>query len=212
MTSRSPSGRRSASIARSSVWSRLHASARSIRSCTVCLLGEERVEVGVGLGERRGDRSEAVEEVAELADAVLDVPADVLRRVELGLLREEPDRRLRVELGDARRRLLEPGHDPEQRRLAGAVRAEHADFRAVQERQRDVRQDLALGAVVLVGPVHRVDHVRAHRSTQASGALARARAPGDVRGLALPSARDGRCLLQSDTCSASARSTARSRS
>ena len=34
VTSRSPSGRRSASIARSSVWSRLHASARSICSCT----------------------------------------------------------------------------------------------------------------------------------------------------------------------------------
>ena len=145
----------------------------------LCLLGEERVEVGVGLGERRGDRVEAVEEVAELPDAVLDVPADVLRGVELGLLREEPDRCLRVELGDARRRLLEPGHDPEQGRLAGAVRAEHADLRAVQERQRDVRQNLPLGAVVLVGPVHRVDHVRAHRSTQASGALACARAPGD---------------------------------
>ena len=55
------------------------------------LLGEERVEVGVGLGERRGDRVEAVEQVAQLADAVLDVPADVLRGVELGLLREKAD-------------------------------------------------------------------------------------------------------------------------
>ena len=94
------------------------------------LLGEERVEVGVGLGEGGRDGVEAVEQVAQLADAVLDVAAHVLRRVELGLLLEEADRRAGVQLGDAGRRLLEPGHDPQQRRLAGAVRPEHADLRA----------------------------------------------------------------------------------
>jgi len=127
------------------------------------LLGEERVEVRVRLGERGGDRLEAVEEVAQVADAVLDVAADVLRRVELRLLRKEPDRRLGVELRDAGGRLLEPRHDAEQRGLAGAVRPEHADLRAVQERERDVRQHLTVGAVELVGPVHRVDHLAAHR-------------------------------------------------
>ena len=70
------------------------------------LLGEQRVEVGIGLGEGRRDRVEAVEQVAQLADAVLDVGAHVLRRVELRLLREEADRRLRVELRDAGGRLL----------------------------------------------------------------------------------------------------------
>ena len=126
----------------------------------VRLLGEQRVEVRIGLGEGRGDRVEAVEQVAHLTDAVLDVAADVLRLVELRLLAEEPDRRLRVELGDSRRRLLEAGHDPEQRRLAGPVRAEDADLRAVEERERDVGEDLPpLGAVELVGPVHRVDDV-----------------------------------------------------
>ena len=42
------------------------------------LLGEERVEVGVGLGECGGDGVEAVEQVAQLAHAVLDVAAHVL--------------------------------------------------------------------------------------------------------------------------------------
>ena len=78
VTSRSPSGSRSASIARSSVASSVQASRRSICSCTVALLGEQRVEVGVRLGELRRDRVEAVEQVAQLAHAVLDVAAHVL--------------------------------------------------------------------------------------------------------------------------------------
>ena len=129
------------------------------------LLGEQRVEVGVRLGELRRDRVEAVEQVAQLADAVLDVLAHVPRRVELRLLREHADGRARRELGDPARRLLEPGHDPQQRRLAGPVRAEHADLRARQERERDVRQHLPVGAVELVGPVHREDVV-AHRAAR----------------------------------------------
>ena len=131
------------------------------------LLGEQRVEIGVGLGERGRDRVEAVEQVAELADAVLDVAAHVLRLVELRLLLEEADRGLRIELGDAGRRLLEPRHDPQKRRLAGAVRPEHADLRSVQERERDVGKDLPVRAVELVGPVHRVDHVAHRRATVA---------------------------------------------
>ena len=123
------------------------------------LLREQRVEVRVGLRERGRDRVEAVEQIAQLAHAVLDVSAHVLGGVELGLLLEKADGRAGVQLGDARRRLLEPCHDPEQRRLAGAVRAEHADLRPGQERERDVRQHLPLRAVELVDPVHRVDVV-----------------------------------------------------
>ena len=127
------------------------------------LLGEERVEVGVGLGKRGGDGVEAVEQVAQLAHAVLDVAAHVLGRVELRLLLQEADASPRVQLGDAGGRLLEAGHDPQQGRLAGPVRAEHADLRARQERQRDVREHLPVGAVELVDAVHRVDVVAAHR-------------------------------------------------
>ena len=65
------------------------------------LLGQQRVEVGVGLGELRGDLVEAVEQVAQLADAVLDVLAHGLRRIELGLLFEQADGRVRA---PARRR------------------------------------------------------------------------------------------------------------
>ena len=126
------------------------------------LLGEQRVEVGVGLGELRGDRVEAVEQVAHLAHAVLDVLAHRLLGVELGLLLEQADRRVLPELGGAGRRLLLAGHDPQHRRLAGAVRAEHADLRPRQEREGDVRQHLALRAVELVDPVHGEDVFAAH--------------------------------------------------
>ena len=56
----------------------------------VGLLREQRVEVGVGLGERGGDHVEAVEEVAELADAVLDVAAHVLLGIEPGSCDRKP--------------------------------------------------------------------------------------------------------------------------
>jgi hypothetical protein len=128
----------------------------------LCLLGEQGVEVGVRLGEGGGDRVEAVEQVAQLPDAVLDVAAHVLRGIEVGLLREKADGGLGVGLGDPGGRLLQAGHDPQERRLPRAVRAEHADLRAVQERQGDVREHLPLGAVELVGPVHRVDDLAAH--------------------------------------------------
>ena len=130
------------------------------------LLGEQRVEVGVGLGEGGRDRVEAVEQVAQLAHAVLDVAAHVLGRVELGLLLEQPDGRAGRELRLAARGLLAPGHDPQQRRLARAVRPEHADLRPVEERERDVREHLAVGPVELVGPVHRVDVLRHSRSSR----------------------------------------------
>ena len=133
------------------------------------LLGEERVEVRVGLREGGADLVEAVEQVAQRADAVLDVAAHVLGRIELRLLLEQPDGRARRELGDAGRGLVLAGHDPQQRRLAGAVRAEHADLRSGQERERDVRQHLPVRAVELVGPVHRVDVVAAHRRPTIAG-------------------------------------------
>ena len=126
------------------------------------LLGEQRVEVGVRLGELRGDLVEAVEQVAHLAHAVLDVLAHRLGGIELGLLLEQADRRVRRELGDARGRLFLARHDPQQRRLARAVRAEDADLRAGEERERDVRQHLPFGAEELVDLVHREDVFAAH--------------------------------------------------
>ena len=120
---------------------------------------EQRVEVGVGLGELRADLGEAVEQVARLAHAVLDVAAHVLGGIELRLLLEQADVAPGSGVAVAARGVLDPGHDPQQRRLAGAVRAEHADLRARQERQRDVREHLPVGAVELVDPVHAEDVV-----------------------------------------------------
>ena len=135
------------------------------------LLGEQRVVVGVRLGEGGADLVEAVEQVAQRADAVLDVAAHVLGRIELRLLLEQADRCPRRQLGDPRRRLVPAGHDPQERRLAGAVRAEHADLRSRQERERDVRQHLAVRAVELVGPVHREHVFRGHRRRTIAASL-----------------------------------------
>ncbi len=127
------------------------------RVLNLCLLGEQRVEVGLRVGEARRDVVEAVEQVSERADAVLDVPTDVLRLVELRLLRQQADRRAGCELGDSGGRLVEPGHDPQQRGLAGAVRPQHADLGAGQEGEGDVGEHLPVRAVELVDPVHGVD-------------------------------------------------------
>ena len=82
--------------------------------------------------------------------------------VELRLLGQQPDRGAGRQLGAPGGRLVEAGHDPQQRRLAGAVRAEDADLRPGQERERDARQHLPLRAVELVDPVHGVDVIGGH--------------------------------------------------
>ncbi len=92
---------------------------------------------------------EPIEKRPDLGHALLDVAAHVLGGVQPRLLLEQPDRRaggqlrLPIELG------LDPGHDPQQRRLAGAVVAEHADLRAREERQRDVREHFLIGRIAL---------------------------------------------------------------
>ena len=71
--------------------------------------------------------------------------------IKVGFLPQEP--RLALDLGvDAR-------HDPQQRRLARAVEAEHADLGAREERQRDVAQDVPLGRHDLADAVHGVDEL-----------------------------------------------------
>ena len=59
----------------------------------LALLLEERRHLVVGhrLGEARRDLLEPLQQVALLGDAVLDVPAHVLGRIELGLLGQEAD-------------------------------------------------------------------------------------------------------------------------
>ena len=115
------------------------------------LLDEQRIEIGVGLGEAPRDGLEAVEQVA---DTVLNAAAHVLHGIELGLLLEQPHRRARRELRLAARRLLVSGHDTQQGRLPRPVRPQNTDLRPKQEGKGDVHQHLAIRPVELVGPIH----------------------------------------------------------
>ncbi len=103
------------------------------------LLGHQRVHVGIGVGEFGRDLVEAVEQRLGRGDALHDVAEHVLLRIELRLLRQEADLGALGRPGLAGEILVEAGHDAQERRLAGAVDAEHADLGAGQERQRDVR-------------------------------------------------------------------------
>ncbi len=102
-----------------------------------------------------------IEQRLDLGDALLDVPLDVLARVEPRLLRQEAD-------GDAvgRERLADElvilaRHDLQQRALARAVQPEHADFRAGKKRQPDVFENDGVGRVNLPEPLHCVDVLHA---------------------------------------------------
>ena len=81
----------------------------------------------------------------------------VFALVELGLLLEHADG---VALGHgdlADVVLVDAGHDAQQRGLARAVQAEHADLGAVVEAERDVAQDLFVGGHDAPHLVHGVD-------------------------------------------------------
>ena len=105
MTSCSPGGSRSASDRVVEQLVEAPGVVSVDRVLNLCLLGEQRVEVGLRVGEARRNVVEAVEQVSEGTDAVLDVPTDVLRLVELRLLRQQADASRRVRA----RRLPEDG-------------------------------------------------------------------------------------------------------
>ncbi len=114
------------------------------------------------LAEARIDLVEAGEQLAGAGDPLLDVAQHVLGLVEPRLLLQVADLdplgrpRLAAEVGDG------AGHDLEQRALAGAVQAQHADLRARQERQPDALQDLAVGRVHLPQVLHHIDVLLCH--------------------------------------------------
>ena len=101
---------------------------------------------------------------AGLGDTLLDVAQHRLRVVEPGLLRQKPDRdalagkRLAEEAG------VLAGHDSQQRALAGAVGAQHADLRAEVEREPDVLEHSGIGLMDLSETLHGVDELR-HRQS-----------------------------------------------
>ena len=131
------------------------------------LLRQELLHLGVrhGLGEPGADLLEPSEEVPGRRHALLDVAEDGLRRIEPRLLREiaDPDAVGRARLAQEVR--VDAGHDAEQRRLAGAVRPEHADLGAGEEREIDAAEDLALGRDDLPEIAHGEDVLGRHGAT-----------------------------------------------
>src|SRR6185369_3958360 len=99
-------------------------------------------------------RLEAREDRARLRHALLDVAADVLGGVQRRLLRQVADAQAVGGEGLAQEVLVDAGHDAQQRRLAGAIGAEHADLGAVEEREIDTAQDLPLGRDDLAQILH----------------------------------------------------------
>jgi hypothetical protein len=75
------------------------------------------------------------------------------------LLIEQTNRIAGKQFGLAGEPVVLSGHDPQQRRLAGSVVAEHTDLGAVEEGERDVAQDVAIGRYVLGALVHLIDEV-----------------------------------------------------
>jgi hypothetical protein len=76
----------------------------------------------------------------------LTFSSTVLDWVELGLLREIADGDVLARPGLAGELGVEPGHDLDQGRLAGAVRADDADLGALVELQVDVVEHRLVGA------------------------------------------------------------------
>ena len=115
--------------------------------------------VGGLVGIIGGDLVVAVEQRLLGGDALHHVLAHGLFRVELRLLLEVADAgafrdpALAGELG------VDAGHDAQQRGLAGAVDAEHADLGVRVERQMDVLQHLLAGRIGLGQTLHVIDEL-----------------------------------------------------
>jgi hypothetical protein len=117
------------------------------------------------LGELRADLIVLVEERLLLLDAVHHVAADVLVRVELGLLRQVPDPGARKRTRVAEEVLVHARHDAQQGGLARAVGPEDADLGAGVEREVDALEDLSGGGHDLSEVAHREDVFAGHGGT-----------------------------------------------
>jgi hypothetical protein len=127
----------------------------------VGLPGAELLVVGVGVGPAGHDLVVLGEQGGHLADAVHDVAGHVLGRIQRRLLLEHADGEAGGQPGLAGVAVVDARHDPQQRRLAGAVGAEHADLGAGVERQRDVAQHLAIGRMEAAHLPHGEDELGA---------------------------------------------------
>ncbi len=118
--------------------------------------------VGIRLRPAGHHRVVVVEELFDRRDPVHHVALDVLGRVELRFLAQEPDREPGREARLAGEPVVQAGHDPEQARLARPVGADDPDLGARIERQRDVLEDRPIGRVVPGELVRAVDEFMGH--------------------------------------------------
>ena len=131
----------------------------------VDLVLERRHLVGGLVGIVDGELVVAVELRLLLGHAFHDVAGHVLGLVEARLLRQIADADAVGGPGLAHELGLLARHDAEQRRLAGAVQAHHADLGAGQEGERDVLQHLLAARIGLGQLVHDIDVLGAgHRA------------------------------------------------
>ncbi len=158
-TSASAGGRRSASIACSSLESRSQAPAASMASCTLACSSRT---LSISSGDISSPNfalisSKRVSSARIGATPSSTLPSTVFVGSSDGLLRQVPDgvpgrqRRLALNV------VVEARHDLQQRRLARAVRAEHADLGAVEKRETDVLENDGVGRIDLAEPLHGVD-------------------------------------------------------
>ena len=118
--------------------------------------------VGGLVGIIGGEFVVAVEDRLLRRDALHDVFAHGLSGIELRLLRQVTDAGA---LGDPALAVIfgvDAGHDAQQRRLAGAVDAEHADLGVRIKRQVDVLQDLPVARIGLGQAFHVIDELTGH--------------------------------------------------
>ncbi len=103
-------------------------------------LGHLRVRKGVP--QLHGQLLETIEEGPDRSHRLLHVLEDALPGVQLRLLGEVPDARALRGEGLSREVPVEPGHYPQKRALAGAVRPQDPDLGVRIEREPDPAQDL----------------------------------------------------------------------
>ena len=108
-----------------------------------------------------GDLVVAVEQRLLGRDALHDVLAHGELRIELRLLLQVADAGAFGDPALADELLVDAGHDAQQRRLAGAVDAEHADLGVRIERQVDVFEHLAVARIGLGQTLHVIDELAA---------------------------------------------------
>jgi hypothetical protein len=123
---------------------------------------------------------EALEQLLGRRHRLFHVAEHVLRRIELGLLRQVADADAVGRPRLAEEVLVDAGHDAQKRRLAGAVATDDADLGAREKRKVNALQDLLVRRVNATEILHREDILVSHgrRSLPDDWASSRSRCGG----------------------------------